>query len=288
MCKYDISAKLTELRAEKGVTQEDVALALSVSNKTVSKWETGASAPDIDMLIALSRYYDVTVDRLLGLENGKADTSRIIADEFKGLNDRSEIGLRIFDLAEAIFPAACRSAGISKPSTPESPAALPNTDTPHRNQISYSDVFGFTASNDDVNLAVVQLRNRSDFAWLFDEKKQENITKLFAFLSDTDALKILAFIHTRDCSESFTADYIAKNTGASLLKSTQILDMCCELEICDKLTAHLLSGKQRIYRSYGDGLILSLISLAFERMSGFKHYHYNFAENCKMIGGNGK
>jgi len=287
MCKYDISARLTELRAEKGVTQEDVALALSVSNKTVSKWETGVSAPDIDMLIALSRYYDVTVDRLLGLENGEADTSRIIADEFKGLRNRSEIGLKIFELIEATFPSAYGSAGIFEKSDAEVPA-LPSPDNRHRNHIALPDMFSFTASNDDVNLAVVQLRNRSDFAWLFDEKKQENITKLFAFLSDTDVLKVLAFIHSQDCSGSFTADYMAKSTGVSPQKAAQILESCSEFKICGRLTAHLRSGEMTVYRSIGDGLILSLISVAYERMCGIHRYNYNFTNSCKMIGGNGK
>ncbi len=40
-----ITEKLTELRNAKGVTQEDVAKSLSVSNKTVSKWENGTSVP---------------------------------------------------------------------------------------------------------------------------------------------------------------------------------------------------------------------------------------------------
>ena len=47
-CK--IAEKLVELRTWKGVTQEDVAKSLSISNKTISKWENGASMPDLPIL----------------------------------------------------------------------------------------------------------------------------------------------------------------------------------------------------------------------------------------------
>ena len=43
MSDYSIAEKLASLRTAKGVTQEDVAQSLSVSNKTISKWEKGVS-----------------------------------------------------------------------------------------------------------------------------------------------------------------------------------------------------------------------------------------------------
>ena len=50
MYECKIAEKLVELRTSKGVTQEDVAQSLSISNKTVSKWENGASTPDLPMI----------------------------------------------------------------------------------------------------------------------------------------------------------------------------------------------------------------------------------------------
>ena len=69
MYECKIAEKLVELRTSKGVTQEDVAQSLSISNKTVSKWENGASTPDLSMLVELSKYYGVTTDTLLGLSD---------------------------------------------------------------------------------------------------------------------------------------------------------------------------------------------------------------------------
>lgn len=60
---------LKNRRIEKGMTQELVADALSVSRQTVSKWETGASDPSTGNLIALAKLYGTTAAELLkGLE----------------------------------------------------------------------------------------------------------------------------------------------------------------------------------------------------------------------------
>ena len=53
------------LRKEKGYSQKDLAQKLMVSDKAVSKWETGHSLPDITLLVPLSEILDVTVTELL-------------------------------------------------------------------------------------------------------------------------------------------------------------------------------------------------------------------------------
>lgn len=56
------------LRKEKGMTQAEIARLLGVTNKAVSKWETGESLPDTSMLKPIADTFGVTVDELL---NGK-------------------------------------------------------------------------------------------------------------------------------------------------------------------------------------------------------------------------
>jgi transcriptional regulator with XRE-family HTH domain len=60
-----IGTFLKELRKEKGLTQERLAEQFNVSNRTVSRWETGSNMPDLDILIELSDYYDVDLRELL-------------------------------------------------------------------------------------------------------------------------------------------------------------------------------------------------------------------------------
>ena len=59
--------QIAKLRKKKGITQAQLADALGVVYQTVSKWENGASLPDISLLPKISRFFEVTVDEILGL-----------------------------------------------------------------------------------------------------------------------------------------------------------------------------------------------------------------------------
>ena len=59
---------LATLRKNADMTQQDVADRLGVSNKTVSKWESGGGFPDISVLPALAELYGVSADELLAGE----------------------------------------------------------------------------------------------------------------------------------------------------------------------------------------------------------------------------
>lgn len=63
-----ITINIRAIRKEKGLTQKDMAALLNVQQSTVSMWETGESKPRADMLIAIAKYLDCTVDELLKSE----------------------------------------------------------------------------------------------------------------------------------------------------------------------------------------------------------------------------
>ena len=78
-----MSAFLRELRKERGLTQEQAAEALFVSSKTLSRWETGATVPDLETLMKLAEYYRVDIKELIDgerrerLRNLPAGTLRV-------------------------------------------------------------------------------------------------------------------------------------------------------------------------------------------------------------------
>ncbi len=65
MEKKTIGTFLAALRKANGMTQQEVADKLNVSNKTVSKWERDEGCPEIMMLPAIAELYSVTVDEIL-------------------------------------------------------------------------------------------------------------------------------------------------------------------------------------------------------------------------------
>lgn len=64
-----LGEKILICRKSKGLSQEELAAALGVSRQALSKWECNTSAPDIDNIIGLSNYFNVTTDYLLKDEN---------------------------------------------------------------------------------------------------------------------------------------------------------------------------------------------------------------------------
>lgn len=86
---------LYTLRKEKGMTQAELAQALGVTNKAVSKWETGEAMPETALLLPISRIFGVTVDELLAgrradrtsdgdrTESGEENKDDSFADDIK-------------------------------------------------------------------------------------------------------------------------------------------------------------------------------------------------------------
>jgi len=60
--------RLRELRKEKGITQKELANAINTTDDSVYSWEKGRSQPSIDSIRKICKYFDITSDYLLGLE----------------------------------------------------------------------------------------------------------------------------------------------------------------------------------------------------------------------------
>ncbi|MCL1965471.1 MAG: helix-turn-helix domain-containing protein [Firmicutes bacterium] len=80
----NIADRIQNLRKAKGISQEELADKVGVSRQAVSKWESEQSVPDIDKIIVMSDYFDVTTDYLLkGIETEKqADAKAVNASIF--------------------------------------------------------------------------------------------------------------------------------------------------------------------------------------------------------------
>ena len=60
----NLGSKIRFLRKNKGITQEQLACVLNMSPQAVSKWEMGASYPDVAILPVIAAYFKISLDEL--------------------------------------------------------------------------------------------------------------------------------------------------------------------------------------------------------------------------------
>lgn len=83
MSKYDFGNKFYALRTEKNLTQKDLAKILGVSDKAVSKWETGEAMPRLKTLQAIADCFSVSYETLLSQSSEEAETTETADTEAK-------------------------------------------------------------------------------------------------------------------------------------------------------------------------------------------------------------
>lgn len=72
--KSQIGRRIREERKNKNKTQTQLSEILNTTQDTISLWEKGKSAPNIEDIIKLAEYFDITIEELIGIEkntNGK-------------------------------------------------------------------------------------------------------------------------------------------------------------------------------------------------------------------------
>ena len=84
------SDRLKELRKNKHLTQEQLGKKLNIATSTVSMYENGTREPDLQTLINLSKFYEVTTDYILGLSDkpysSEMSSEQILKESFTILN----------------------------------------------------------------------------------------------------------------------------------------------------------------------------------------------------------
>ncbi len=72
--------KLKDLRTKKGLSQEELGKILGVSGQTILNWENSIHSPNVEQLIKLATYFDVSIDYLVGLKNENKIKNEIMND----------------------------------------------------------------------------------------------------------------------------------------------------------------------------------------------------------------
>lgn len=119
MDQQKIGGFLRQLRRERNLTQEQLAERMGVSNRSVSRWETGASLPDLSLLVELADFYQVPLGELLRGERcapAAEETARQAADysaRQREILTRRLHWIFLLGVAAMIFYLAVSSTGLS-------------------------------------------------------------------------------------------------------------------------------------------------------------------------------
>ncbi|MBQ3298547.1 MAG: helix-turn-helix transcriptional regulator [Bacilli bacterium] len=81
---------LKTLRKNKGLSQEELSIKLNVVRQTISKWETGLSVPDAEMLVTISELFETPVSEILGenIEKKEKDDLKVISEKLEVINEQ--------------------------------------------------------------------------------------------------------------------------------------------------------------------------------------------------------
>lgn len=100
---------LRELRKEKQLTQEQLADRFGVTNRSVSRWETGSNMPDLSILVELADFYDVDIRDIIDGERKGEDMNKeekerlqLVADYAETEKNTLLMRLRIFSIVGLI------------------------------------------------------------------------------------------------------------------------------------------------------------------------------------------
>lgn len=109
--QIELGKKIRELRRREGRTQEMLAEALGVTSQAVSRWESGGSYPDMNLIPSIANYFGVTIDELFGYHNEREKKIDALAAEITQMK-RKNNGIDI-NISQTIEKA--RSALVEFP-----------------------------------------------------------------------------------------------------------------------------------------------------------------------------
>ncbi len=84
--QLNLGNKIRNLRKRDGRTQEELANALGVTSQAVSRWESGGSYPDMEIIPSIANYFGITIDELFGYENDRENKIDDLVSKINEMN----------------------------------------------------------------------------------------------------------------------------------------------------------------------------------------------------------
>ena len=86
-----LGANVRALRIERKLTQEQLATKLNVSGRTVSRWETGTTMPDMSLLCELAEFYQISISEIIDGQRRNEQMNEEVKETALKLSDYTNV-----------------------------------------------------------------------------------------------------------------------------------------------------------------------------------------------------
>lgn len=216
----NISEKLKSLRKQRDLTQEEVAVYLSVSAQAISRWERGEAYPDITMLPGIASFYGVTTDELLCMEQLQDDKRKEeIEEEYKRLHNIGEMSaaVELMRSARKQYPSDFRIITNLAHLLLTNSDGVPDEDV-YRANLRESIELSEIVVNDGKDQQQVQLALQTmayAYDYLDEKEKAVEYAKKYVGTHDGFETVTLAQIETGEESVTFSKNQLRRMCGNS-------------------------------------------------------------------------
>ncbi len=254
-----IAENITKLRKEKNETQMQLAETIGVSNKTISKWETAESEPELSYIAAIAEHYKVSMDSLI-----RGDS---FADSAYGSQNNlsyREAALKYFYYGIKSTFIFMENVGDSYNAVEKHEPLLPHTGVSYKgDEGSYTgaqtpEIFVHARSSREVNMLVTLMQNEDNYGWM--ERESDKLREIFALFAEPNVISLVRLIHTDGTSVRLTAEYASERTGCS----AEIARRLFELMGVRKDVIEFDEGNKTVYTVCGNGYLLTAFAAIYE------------------------
>ncbi len=261
MNRETFTENLVRLRKARGMTQKQLADALGISDRSVSKWETGETEPDISTLCRMAEIYAIPPAEFL--REAGAPSEGVTA-ELNALPVQAA-AQRAFGLSHAVMEglsipgmkAYGQSRGAPEPlQPPESPVDLIGGDR-LLETMYYGGMMDALYTGPDANLSLLLFPHKENYRWLLTDG--ERMAALFRLLSTVENLRCLRVVIQSNVSDFYSAGYLAEKAGVSEETASAFLAGAVEASICARAG---LKSETPYYCSVPTIRLIGLLTLA--------------------------
>ncbi len=236
-----IGIKISQLRKEKGVTQEELAKSVCVSPQAVSKWENGG-VPDTELLPKIADFFEVSIDALFGRNiTNYSDIEKALERKIAE-TDNELVFETVFELCWVMERAMFGRVSVGH-SIKEYKSKL------GKNDQTYSSVLS------DRGYTRMGIANRLQYFLIVPEVEDKgeaffngiDYVAFFKDFSDKSVYDTMVMLNKREHSKSFTPNLLMKNIGVDFDKALEIIKTLFKYGVIDTTEIELDDVVQEVY-----------------------------------------